>query len=110
MKMTDEDREHLYGTLGTLAEMVEGELIDPQCYHKALVDGAHQHLIARELSSAITLLGKVPPTYYSQIIGGHMEADPCYADQVFEIAKVLVNQNVVHVALTEAEHSAMQHV
>lgn len=109
MKMSDEDREHLYGTLGTLQEMVEGELIDPQWYYKALVDGAHQHLIVKELGNAITLLGKVPPLYYANVIGYHMEADPCYADQVFEIAKVLVNQNVVHVGINEAEMGAMQH-
>src|SRR5512137_1746557 len=85
MKMSDDDREHLYGTLGTLQEMVEGELIDPQWYHKALVDGAHQHLIAKELGNAITLLGKVPASYYSNVLSAHMTEDACYADQVFEI-------------------------
>jgi hypothetical protein len=110
MKMTDDDREHLYGTLGTLQEMVEGELIDPQWYYKALVDGAHQHIAARELGNAITLLGKVPTSYYSGVLSSHMDTDPGYADQVFEIAKVLVNQNVVHVKLTEAEISGMQQV
>jgi hypothetical protein len=110
MKMTDDDREHLYGTLGTLQEMMEGELIDPQWYYKALVDGAHQHIVGRELGNAITLLGKVPASYYSGLLSSHMDADPCYADQVFEIAKVLVNQNVVHVAITEMEASTMQQV
>jgi hypothetical protein len=110
MKMTDEDREHLYGTLGTLQEMVEGELIDPQWYYKALVDGAHQHLIVRELANAITLLGKVPPLYYANVIKPHMDADPGYADQVFEIAKVLVNQNVVHVVVSPEETRTMQEV
>jgi len=110
MKMSDEDREHLYGTLGTLQEMVDGEVIDPQWYHKALVDGAHQHLAARELAAAITLLGKVPPYYYAHIIRPQMDADPGYADQVFEIANVLVNQNVVHVAITPEEIRTMQEV
>jgi hypothetical protein len=110
MKMSDEDRESLYGTLGTLQEMVENEMMDPQWYYKALVDGAHQHLIAKELGNAITLLGKVPPAYYRDVIAPHMEHDACYADQVFEIARVLVNQNVVHVGLSEAETAMMQDV
>lgn len=108
MKMSDEDREHLYGTLGTLETMVEGETIDPQWYHKALVDGAHQHLAAKEMGPALALLGKVPPKYYAEVMLTQMEADPGYSHQVVEIATLLVNHNVVHVGWSETELATMQ--
>jgi hypothetical protein len=108
MKMPDEDREHLYDTLGTLETMVENEIIDPQWYYKALVDGAHQHLVAKEMGAALALLGKVPPKYYAEGMLPQMEADPAYSHQVVEIATLLVNHNVVHVGWSETEIASMQ--
>jgi hypothetical protein len=108
MKMSDEDREHLYGTLGTLEAMVDDAVIDPQWYHKALVKGAHQHLTGKEMVPALALLGRVSPRYYAEGMLPQMEEDPAYSHQVIEIAKILVNHNIIHVGWSEAEFATVQ--
>jgi hypothetical protein len=108
MRMSDLDRETLQTTLTHLESMVADNAIDPQWYHKALVDGAYQYVLNKDVGQALFLLGKIPAVYYSEKIKEHMNEDPGYAEQVFDIAKVLVNNNIVHVALTDTEIQTMQ--
>jgi hypothetical protein len=108
--MDEVARQTLHTTLTALREMAEQGDCEPQWYYKALVSGAHEHLRAGEAGQAIFLLGKVPADYYAETIVGHMDDDPAYAEQAFEIATFLVKTNVVHVGLTEEEQSKVQQV
>ncbi len=94
--MSSLDKEAFQTLIHNLEEMVNDGAIDAQWYHKALVDGAHQHLVNKELNDAITLLGKVPSSYFAEVIKTHMTEDPAYASQVYDIAMVLVNNHLVH--------------
>jgi len=108
MRASDLDAETLTQTLKMLEAMVEAESVDPQWYYKALVDGAYQYLLVKDISQVLALLGKVPAGYYAETIKEHMNEDPGYADQVFDIAMVLVNNNIVHVGLTDTEIQTMK--
>lgn len=107
MKMSQLDRQTLTTTLDHLEEMTRTGTIDPQWFYKALVDGAYQYLLTKDLNEVLVLLGKVPAEYYAGDIKTHMEADPAYAEQVFDIAMVLVTNNLVHVGLSEVEKTTV---
>lgn len=106
MKMSQLDRQTLVTTLEHLEGMHKANTIESEWYYKALVDGAHQHLLCKELGQVLALLDKVPASYFSDTIHKHMDADPAYAEQVFDIATVLVNNNIVHLSLTDLEKAA----
>ena len=110
MSMPEADRTVLDKTLASLEEMTHRALVQPEWFHKALIKGAYQYLQHKDVEKMLFLLGRVPVIYYSDILKEHMDDDPEYAHQVYDIAMVLVNNNVVHLGLSDYEKNKIQYV
>lgn len=80
---------------GTMLEMGQ---INQDLYHKLLVTAAFQFAQLGEFMRAAATVQLVPPEYFQNVQARHMAEDKDYCEVAFDLAKALVDNDLIDLA------------